>query len=151
MARRPQPDPYISFFPEFFQLWVSKLENHDHGPVNVRIDQFKREIPVHRFRQKLDELLVTSFNIESLQQFLAKNSGETPFPRPMSCGRLSWKGYGPTISPFVAPWNRLSMPYKEKKSSPLRKPTSHNPAPGPNLQRSEILSRYIRYLAAGRR
>jgi very-short-patch-repair endonuclease len=63
----------ISFFPDFFQLWVTKLDNHDHEPVNVHISQFKREIPAHRFRQKLDELLATSFNLESLQQFLAEN------------------------------------------------------------------------------
>jgi len=64
----------ISFFPDFFRLWVTKLENNDHDPVDVRINQFHREIPVHRFRQKLDELLETSFNLESLQQFLAENS-----------------------------------------------------------------------------
>ena len=72
----------ISFFPDFFQLWVTKLENHDHGPVDVRINQFKREIPVHRFRQKLDELLATSFNLESLQQFLSENSGGNPLSTP---------------------------------------------------------------------
>jgi hypothetical protein len=72
----------ISFLPDFFQLWVTKLENHDHGPVDVRINQFKREIPVHRFRQKLDELLATSFNLESLQQFLSENSGGHPLSTP---------------------------------------------------------------------
>lgn len=72
----------ISFFPKFFQLWVSKLETHDHGPVDVRINQFKREIPVHRFLQKLDELLATSFNLESLQQFLSENSGGNPLSTP---------------------------------------------------------------------
>jgi len=61
----------ISFFTDFFRLWLIKLENNDLSRVEVCPGQFKREIPVARFRQKLDDLLVNIFNREGLQKFLA--------------------------------------------------------------------------------
>lgn len=62
----------ISFFADFFRLWLAKLENTDRSPVEIRQGQFKREIPAARLRQKLDDLLDTSFNLERLQEFLAE-------------------------------------------------------------------------------
>lgn len=62
----------ISFFSDFFELWITKLENNDRGPVDVRANQFTREIPVARFQKKLSDLLEGSFNRECLQKFLAE-------------------------------------------------------------------------------
>lgn len=62
----------ISFFSDFFQLWITKLESNDRGPVDVRANQFTRDIPVARFQKKLCDLLEGSFNRECLQKFLAE-------------------------------------------------------------------------------
>ena len=72
----------ITFFTDFFRLWLTKLENNDLGPVEVRPGQFKREIPAARFRQKLDYLLLNSFTREHLQKFLADEQNEKDLTNP---------------------------------------------------------------------
>src|SRR3990172_11105937 len=72
----------ISFFTDFFQLWVTKLETNDLNPVDIVANQFKREISANRFRAKLTDLLESTFNQEHLQKLLvAEKEGkelETP-------------------------------------------------------------------------
>ena len=58
----------VSFFTDFFRLWVAKLDTNDRSPVDIRANQFKREIPAVRFRQKLSELLEGGFDQERLQK-----------------------------------------------------------------------------------
>lgn len=60
----------ISFFTDFFQLWVLKLEKNDLTPVDIQSNQFKKEIPASRFKTKLTELLRDTFNQEHLQKYL---------------------------------------------------------------------------------
>jgi hypothetical protein len=62
----------ISFFPDFFQLWVTKLGNNDLTPVEISPQQYKLEISAGRFLQKVDELLSTSFGHERLRSCLAE-------------------------------------------------------------------------------
>lgn len=62
----------ISFFSDFFRLWITKLENNDRSPVDIRANQFKREISSARFLQKLKELLAGDFNPERLQKCLSE-------------------------------------------------------------------------------
>jgi len=57
----------LSFLPDFFQLWISKLEKHDLSPIEISNQEYKLEIPALRFRQKVDELLSSRFDLESLQ------------------------------------------------------------------------------------
>lgn len=60
----------LSFFTDFFRVWIAKLENNDLSPVNVCANQFKFEIPSSRFRSQLSELIEESFNHDRFQQFL---------------------------------------------------------------------------------
>lgn len=60
----------ISFFVDFFQAWISKLERNNLDPVDVHANQFKREISGSHFIQKLKDLLASTFNQESLDIFL---------------------------------------------------------------------------------
>lgn len=62
----------LSFFTEFFHLWVTKLEKNDLAPVDIRANQFKREIPVASFLAKLTGLLDAAFNQECLQKILSE-------------------------------------------------------------------------------
>ena len=66
----------ISFFTDFFRLWVSKLENNNGSAVDVHANQFKREISASRFVLKLDELLESSFNREWLHKYVEEEKGE---------------------------------------------------------------------------
>jgi hypothetical protein len=60
----------LSFFTDFFRVWIAKLENNDLSPVNVCANQFKFEIPSSHFRSQLSELIEGSFNQDRFQQFL---------------------------------------------------------------------------------
>src|SRR3989304_5491817 len=72
----------ISFFSDFFRLWITKLENNDRNPVDIRANQFKREISSDRFLQKLNELLGGDFNLERLQKCLAEEKEGKEFATP---------------------------------------------------------------------
>lgn len=62
----------ISFFTDFFRLWITKLEKDDLTPVDIRANQFKREIPTASFLTRLKDLLDGAFDEECLKKFLAE-------------------------------------------------------------------------------
>jgi superfamily I DNA and/or RNA helicase/very-short-patch-repair endonuclease len=72
----------ISFFPEFRGLWLDKLSINDKCPLEILPRQFKIEIPLQHFKQKLAEHLETTHGLESLKASVSqerdRQSGEGP-------------------------------------------------------------------------
>jgi len=62
----------LSFFTDFFRMWVNKLEQNDLAPVDVGAGRYQRVIPTSKFRSKLSELLNGAFNHERLNSFLVE-------------------------------------------------------------------------------
>ena len=67
----------ISFFPAFRSLWLEKLTNNDMGPIEIRSLQYKIEISSHKFKQKLEELLSSLYNLDLLKEVLSKKKDQS--------------------------------------------------------------------------